>query len=77
MLPTILDALDRSLAKRGRTRTDFDLSIHAEWHDFIAAPIEKLSDWQTLGFTRVILAVTAPFPLAQLERLARQLNMLR
>jgi alkanesulfonate monooxygenase SsuD/methylene tetrahydromethanopterin reductase-like flavin-dependent oxidoreductase (luciferase family) len=77
MLPTILDALDRSLAERGRTRTDFDVSIHAEWHDFIADPIEKLSDWHTLGFTRAILAVTAPFPLAQLERLARQLNKLR
>jgi alkanesulfonate monooxygenase SsuD/methylene tetrahydromethanopterin reductase-like flavin-dependent oxidoreductase (luciferase family) len=77
MLPTILDALDRALAERGRTRSDFDVSIHADWQDFIAAPIETLSDWHTLGFTRAILAIAAPFALGELEHLPRQLDNLR
>jgi alkanesulfonate monooxygenase SsuD/methylene tetrahydromethanopterin reductase-like flavin-dependent oxidoreductase (luciferase family) len=75
MLPTVVDALDRALIERERTRSDFDLSIHAEWHEFIVDPQAMLSQWQALGFTRAILAVRAPFPLAQCEQLARQLNI--
>jgi alkanesulfonate monooxygenase SsuD/methylene tetrahydromethanopterin reductase-like flavin-dependent oxidoreductase (luciferase family) len=74
MLPTVLDALDRALAEREHTRSDFDLSIHAEWPDFIVDPLAMLSEWHALGFTRAMLAVRAPFPLAQFEQLARRLQ---
>ena len=77
VLPAILGALDRALAERVQDRGNFDLSLNAEWPDFMIDPLARLSEWHALGFTRAILTVYAPFPLAQFEQLARQLGMLR
>jgi alkanesulfonate monooxygenase SsuD/methylene tetrahydromethanopterin reductase-like flavin-dependent oxidoreductase (luciferase family) len=70
--PELLDALDAGLAASGRTRAGFDLSIHPHWPDLFANPLQRLADWQALGFQRAIVYVSPPFPLHAFEQLARQ-----
>jgi alkanesulfonate monooxygenase SsuD/methylene tetrahydromethanopterin reductase-like flavin-dependent oxidoreductase (luciferase family) len=70
-LPRLFDALDAGLAGRGRTRDGFDLSLHIRWHNMGSEPQQALLEWEQMGFTRVIVYVTAPFPLAEIESLAR------
>ena len=73
--PQLFAALDEGLAERGRDRSDFDLSVHAGWNDFAHDPLGALTQWQQLGFTRAIMYVNAPFPLAAFEDVARQLGL--
>jgi alkanesulfonate monooxygenase SsuD/methylene tetrahydromethanopterin reductase-like flavin-dependent oxidoreductase (luciferase family) len=67
--PAVLAALDAALAEHGRTRSGFDLSLHADWNDLVRDPEGMLSQWEAAGFTRVMLAASAPFPLRQFEQL--------
>jgi alkanesulfonate monooxygenase SsuD/methylene tetrahydromethanopterin reductase-like flavin-dependent oxidoreductase (luciferase family) len=69
--PACFAALDEGLAQRGRSRAGFDLSIHPSWNELANDPARMLSEWEALGFTRVIAYVDAPFPLTEFERLAR------
>lgn len=73
--PQLFAALDAGLAARGRDRSGFDVSVHAGWHDFAPDPFGASEQWQQLGFTRAILYVNAPFPLAEFEHMARQLGL--
>ena len=68
-----LAALDAALAERGRDRAGFDLSLLAYWDDLLRDPPGMLAQWRALGFGRVMLAVSAPFPLAEFEDVARRL----
>jgi alkanesulfonate monooxygenase SsuD/methylene tetrahydromethanopterin reductase-like flavin-dependent oxidoreductase (luciferase family) len=70
--PAVLSALDAALAKGGRTRSGFDLSLHADWDDLMRDPEGMLTQWEAAGFTRVMLAVSAPFPLGQFSQVARR-----
>lgn len=69
--PTVLAELDEALRERGRNRTTFDLSVHADWRDLMRDPAGMLSQWGGAGFTRVILAASAPFPLGQFAQVAQ------
>jgi alkanesulfonate monooxygenase SsuD/methylene tetrahydromethanopterin reductase-like flavin-dependent oxidoreductase (luciferase family) len=70
--PNLLAALDAGLQARGRNRSGFDLSIHAAWDDLAADPPGMLARWQQIGFTRAIVYVKAPFPLAAFADLAHR-----
>jgi alkanesulfonate monooxygenase SsuD/methylene tetrahydromethanopterin reductase-like flavin-dependent oxidoreductase (luciferase family) len=70
--PVVLAALDAALSERGRTRSGFDLSLHADWDDLMRDPEGMLSQWEAAGFARVMLAVSAPFPLGQFSQVARR-----
>jgi alkanesulfonate monooxygenase SsuD/methylene tetrahydromethanopterin reductase-like flavin-dependent oxidoreductase (luciferase family) len=70
--PTILAALEVVLGERGRNRITFDLSVHADWRDLMRDAAGMISEWEGAGFTRVMLAASAPFPLRQFEQVARQ-----
>jgi hypothetical protein len=65
-------SLDAALAEHGRTRSGFDLSLPADWNDLTRGPEGMLTQWEAAGFTRVMLAASAPFPLGQFEQIARQ-----
>src|SRR3954468_12021162 len=69
---TLVEALDATLRERGRTPTDFDLSVHADWRDLMRDPADMIRQWEEAGFTRVMLAASAPFPLGEFEQVARQ-----
>jgi len=69
---TIVEALDATLRERGRTPTDFDLSVHADWRDLMRDPADMIRQWEEAGFRRVMLAASAPFPLREFEQVARQ-----
>jgi hypothetical protein len=69
---TIVEALDATLRERGRTPTDFDLSVHADWRDLMRDPADMIRQWEAAGFRRVMLAASAPFPLGEFEQVARQ-----
>ncbi len=71
--PELLAALDQGLQAAGRTRTGFDLSVHPALSELLPDPQGMLTQWQQMGFTRAIAYVSAPFPLAQIEQLARKL----
>jgi hypothetical protein len=75
--PVVLAALDAALAERRRTRAGFDLSLLTDRNDPGADLLGTLVQWQAHGFTRVILTVSPPFPLAHFEHLARQLERVR
>lgn len=72
--PTLLAALDAGLSERGRNRAGFDLSLHAGWQEIAADPLAMLRQWEALGFTRVLVYVPPPFPLAAFETLAQQVG---
>jgi alkanesulfonate monooxygenase SsuD/methylene tetrahydromethanopterin reductase-like flavin-dependent oxidoreductase (luciferase family) len=71
-LSTVLGGLDAGLAERGRDRAGFDLSLLADWGDLLRDPPAALAGWQALGFDRVVLAVSAPFPLAEFAEVSRR-----
>ncbi|MCU0491767.1 MAG: LLM class flavin-dependent oxidoreductase, partial [Chloroflexaceae bacterium] len=72
--PELLAALDTGLAESGRSRTGFDLSLHPHWRDLGPDPLASLANWSSLGFTRVMLMVTPPFPLSGFEALKRAMT---
>lgn len=69
--PGLFDALDAGLAERGWSRDGFVLSLHVRWNNLMPDPLQALMAWQKLGFTRVIVYVRAPFPLAEIEAIAQ------
>jgi alkanesulfonate monooxygenase SsuD/methylene tetrahydromethanopterin reductase-like flavin-dependent oxidoreductase (luciferase family) len=74
-LPALFAALDAGLAERGRTRASFDCSLHVRWNNLEPDPSTALVDWERMGFTRVIIYVLAPFPLSEIEALARTISL--
>jgi alkanesulfonate monooxygenase SsuD/methylene tetrahydromethanopterin reductase-like flavin-dependent oxidoreductase (luciferase family) len=70
-LPSLLAALDEGLQENGRTREGFDCSLHVRWNNLGPEPQRALTEWAEMGFTRVISFVEPPFPLEDIERLAR------
>ena len=68
--PALFKAMDSGLAERGGGRDRFDISLHARWTVMESDPIQALSKWEKLGFTRVIIYFTAPFPLAEMAALS-------
>ncbi len=69
--PQMFAALDAGLAEAGRTRAGFDLSLHPYWRDLAPDPARALAEWERMGFTRALVYVSAPFPLHELEKVAR------
>lgn len=69
---SVFPALDQGLASSGRTRANFDLSLLAGWRDLGTEPLRTLEDWAAQGFTRIIIFISAPFPLREIEVLAQQ-----
>ncbi len=67
--PGLFAALEAGLAKRGRAREDFDCSLHVRWNNLEGDALQALEAWEGLGFTRAIVYVKAPFPLAEIEAL--------
>ena len=73
-LPALFHALDEGLAERGKDRAGFDVSHHVRWHVLESDPLRTLSEWEKLGFTRVIVYLGQPFPLMEIERLSPALH---
>lgn len=69
--PQLLAALDEGLAQRGRSRSDFDLSLHPSWNDLVANPNGMVQTWENLGFNRALVYVQPPLSLSQLTNLAK------
>ncbi len=69
-LPALFTALDEGLAERGRTRADFERSLHVRWDNLTPHPRQALAKWEDMGFTRLVVYVAAPFPLAEIAALA-------
>lgn len=72
--PELFDAIDQGLAAGGRDRKGFDISLHPMWPDFSRDPLGLLETWERQGFTRALVYVAPPFPLAEIEGLARTLT---
>lgn len=72
--PALFAALDAGLAERGRTREGFDLSLHVRWNNVENDPLRALTEWEQMGFTRVVVYLKPPFPLEEIERLARMIT---
>jgi alkanesulfonate monooxygenase SsuD/methylene tetrahydromethanopterin reductase-like flavin-dependent oxidoreductase (luciferase family) len=75
--PVLFGALDEGLAERGRNRKGFDVSLHARWHVLGSDPLQAMNQWEKMGFTRVIIYLSLPFPLAEIETLALALDLAR
>jgi alkanesulfonate monooxygenase SsuD/methylene tetrahydromethanopterin reductase-like flavin-dependent oxidoreductase (luciferase family) len=73
-VPTLFAALDKALVERGRTRDGYDCSLHVRWHNLGEDPGRALREWEEMGFTRVIVYVTSPFPLREIAALAEILE---
>lgn len=73
--PELLRALDDGLQRAGRDRDGFDLSLHPGWRDLGDDPYAMLASWSALGFNRAIVWMKAPFPLDEIEQLAKRLTM--
>ena len=72
--PALLAALDEGLARSGRNRSSYDLSLHPGWGDLGPDPRATLATWGELGFNRAIVWVKPPFPLSEIEQLAQTLG---
>ncbi|HEU0291164.1 MAG TPA: LLM class flavin-dependent oxidoreductase [Anaerolineales bacterium] len=72
--PTLFDSLEEGLAESGRYRKGFDVSLHVRWHVLGSDPLQAMNQWKKLGFTRVIIYLSLPFPLAEIETLALALD---
>ena len=59
--PGLFTAIDEGLAERRRNRDGFDISLHVRWSVLETDPLQFLNDFEDLGFTRVIIYLTAPF----------------
>jgi alkanesulfonate monooxygenase SsuD/methylene tetrahydromethanopterin reductase-like flavin-dependent oxidoreductase (luciferase family) len=72
----LITALDTGLADTRRTRAGFDLSLHLSWRDIWQTDIAaRLETWAAQGFTRLIAHISDPFPIHEIEDLARQLGL--
>jgi alkanesulfonate monooxygenase SsuD/methylene tetrahydromethanopterin reductase-like flavin-dependent oxidoreductase (luciferase family) len=71
----LFDALDAGLAARERTRAGFDLSVYGSWRDVDGHPAATLEQWAQLGFTRAIVYVEPPFPIAAFASIARAIGI--
>ncbi|MGH2520921.1 MAG: LLM class flavin-dependent oxidoreductase [Anaerolineales bacterium] len=72
--PGLFAALEAGLVERERAHNGFDRSLHVRWSNLGPDPPEMLAEWEGMGFTRVVVYVEAPFPLAEIEALARSLD---
>ena len=68
--PALFEAVDAALAERARSRSSFDFSLHVRWTAMQSDPIQALSEYEKIGFTRVIIYLAAPFPLAEIAVLS-------
>jgi alkanesulfonate monooxygenase SsuD/methylene tetrahydromethanopterin reductase-like flavin-dependent oxidoreductase (luciferase family) len=69
-IPGLFAALDEGLQEGGRGREGFDRSLHVRWMDLGDEPRQALEAWEAMGFTRVIIYVSPPFPLGEMKSLA-------
>jgi alkanesulfonate monooxygenase SsuD/methylene tetrahydromethanopterin reductase-like flavin-dependent oxidoreductase (luciferase family) len=72
--PRLFAALEAGLAAPGRAHEGFDVSIHARWSRVESDPVQALAEWESAGFTRAVLYVEPPLPMAEIEALARRLG---
>jgi len=61
-IPRLFSALDEGLSESGRSREGFDCSLHVRWPHLQPDPKQALFEWEQMGFSRVIVYVTEPFP---------------
>lgn len=73
-IPALFAELDEGLSSSGRSRDGFDCSLHARWNDLGPDWGQALAAWEQMGCTRVIVYVTAPFPLREITTLAEWLE---
>jgi hypothetical protein len=63
--------LAEGLKESDRNREGFDCSLHVRWHNLQPDPKQTLIDWEQMGFSRIIVYITEPFPIAEISELAR------
>lgn len=68
--PVLFNALETGLAERDAPYDSFDRSLHIRWTALENDFSQALSEWEDMGFTRVIIYIEKPFPLAEIEDIA-------
>jgi alkanesulfonate monooxygenase SsuD/methylene tetrahydromethanopterin reductase-like flavin-dependent oxidoreductase (luciferase family) len=72
----LIAALEAGLAASRRSRAAFDLSLHLSWRDIWQTDmVAQLEKWAAQGFTRLIVHISDPFPIYEIEELARRLGL--
>ena len=70
-IPGLFAALDEGLKQSGRSREGFDCSLHVRWNNLHPDPRQALTEWEQMGFSRVIVYITELFPITEISELVR------
>jgi alkanesulfonate monooxygenase SsuD/methylene tetrahydromethanopterin reductase-like flavin-dependent oxidoreductase (luciferase family) len=72
--PALFPALKEGLAQQNRAYDNFDRSLHIRWKHIEGDFSKALTEWENMDFTRVIIYLETPFPLAEIENMVHLLN---